>query len=367
MRICYLSHSGSHFSAPYVEYFAAAGHEVHLISLQQGSVPHAIMHHPLRRAVNPERAGAVYLWAHRAIRRVLQEIRPDVVHAHYVTSNGFMAARTGFHPLVVSARGSDVNQALTHPIRRHLVRYAMRRADLVNVVSAELERKVLGLGVPPEKLLRLTQGIEVERFSSRRETRLPGPPRLICTRRIEAVYQCERIVRALARLAADHIDFQFTFAAGGPDEANVRRQVQAAGLEGRVRFLGGYQYDALPGILANGDIYVSASLSDGTSPSLLEAMASGLFPVVSDISGNREWLSGDGDCLFFDSCSDDALVACLATAIRESHRWPAAAVANYARVSRDADRNRNMAILAEHYRWLVEGQPLTFSAAGAAR
>jgi glycosyltransferase involved in cell wall biosynthesis len=50
----------------------------------------------------------------------------------------------------------------------------------------------------------------------------------------------------------------------------------------------------MPNLLAKTDIYVSTSLYDGTSVSLLEALASGAFPVVTDIPSNREWIT-DGD------------------------------------------------------------------------
>lgn len=355
MRICYVSHIGSHFSVPYIEYFADQGHEVHLISLQAGDHPQAIMHHPLRRSVDPMKAGPVYLWAWRAVRRVIREIRPDIVHAHYLTSNGFMAARCGFHPLVVSGRGSDVTQSLGHPIKRRLIAYAMRKADLVNVVSGELEETVLGMGVPGGKVLRLTQGIPTGPFMATRNSRRPGPPRLICTRKLLPLYQCDRIIRALATLASRGEVFELVFAAGGPLEAELQAQVEQAGLADRVRFLGGFAQDELPGLLAETDIYVSASRWDGTSPALLEAMASGAFPVVSDIPANREWLSGDGDCLYFNPSDDRQLVAALTTAMRDEALRQAAVDRNRRVVAERGDRESNMRILAGHYERLVGG------------
>jgi len=82
-----------------------------------------------------------------------------------------------------------------------------------------------------------------------------------------------------------------------------------------VTFLDGYTQEQLPRILSEADIYVSATSFDGTSISLLEAMASGAFPVVSDIAGNREWLTGRGDSLLFDPNKTLQLTRCLELAI----------------------------------------------------
>ena len=90
----------------------------------------------------------------------MRSIAPDLVHAHFLTSNGLVATTSGFHPLVVSARGSDVHNSLRHPLRRALIRYVVQRADLVNPVSAELAAKVATLGVPAAKTLCLSQGID---------------------------------------------------------------------------------------------------------------------------------------------------------------------------------------------------------------
>src|SRR5262245_53206442 len=103
MRICYVTHSNSHFAAPYVDYFSARGHEIHVISFHPHDLPNAIMHHPAGQSFDPERDKWRYVWNAGAAVRQIREIRPDILHAHYVSSNGVLAAASGVHPLVVSA------------------------------------------------------------------------------------------------------------------------------------------------------------------------------------------------------------------------------------------------------------------------
>ena len=358
MRICYIAHSVGHFVAPYVDYFAHQGHEVHLISFSHEPLANAVNHHPLPDGRDPTGSPLDYARAIPAVRRLVRRIAPDLLHAHFLTSNGLVAAATGFHPLVVSARGSDVHYSLPRMLRRATIRFVLRRADLVNPVSEELGRLVVALGVPRAKTLCLTQGIDAERFAGVRRAAQPGGPlRMICTRKLQAPYRPEVVVDALARFAAMGHEFQFTFAAGGRDAAAIRALVIARGLARRVVFLGGYDADALPALLAAADLYVSAARWDGTSPALLEAMAAGVFPVVTDCAANREWLRDERDGMLVATDDAECLAAGLARAVADRDRWPAAAERNRRAVRERADRRTNLAIIAEHYARLVREFP----------
>jgi glycosyltransferase involved in cell wall biosynthesis len=103
------------------------------------------------------------------------------------------------------------------------------------------------------------------------------------------------------------VDFELVFAAADP-EGRTHRLVREQGVQEHTRFLGGYALEDLPAILGRADAYASCSLKDGTSSSLLEAMSTGLFPVVSDIEANRPWVE-DGRTGRFFPCGDDEALA----------------------------------------------------------
>jgi glycosyltransferase involved in cell wall biosynthesis len=352
MRLCFVSHSTSHFTKPYVDYFTSLGYEVHLVSLFREDVSNAINHHPLATFSRTLLPTLTYLRALEPVRRAVRSISPTIVHAHYLTSNGVLAAFAGCRPLVVSIHGSDLH-GMRHPIRRAAARFALNHADLVNPVSQHMQSSLLSLGVDPRKLLPLSQGVETNLLRIDRSGRHDGPPRLLCTRRLEARYNCITIIRALSLLRARGIAYRATFAADGPDEASLRKEVSRRGLDDLVTFLGGYRQEALAGLLAAADIYVSAKPEDGASVSLLEAMASGLFPVVADIPGNREWLTGEGDGLLFHPYDSSALASCLEAAISNDALRRQAAQINLVRVRGQGDRATNLARLADAYRKLT--------------
>ncbi len=365
MRICYIVHSQSHFATPYIDHFARRGHEIHLISFTRDLLPNAVNHHPLPHDCDPTKSSLSYVRAIPQVRRLVRRIAPDLLHAHFLTSNGLVAAASGFHPLVVSARGSDVHNSLLYPARRALIRFVLQRADLVNAVSAELAARVADLGVPAAKTLCLSQGIEAARFDVPRVPPADGVVRIVCTRKLHRPYQPQTIVAALARLAATGVPFHVTFAAGGRDLEALRRDVGARGLADRVTFRGGYSAAELPALLAASDVYVSASLWDGTSPALLEAMAAGVYPVVTDCPSNREWLAGEGDGLLFPADDVDALAAALARAVGEPARWQTARARNRREVWARADRERNLEILGEHYERLLAAKRSSVATRGS--
>jgi glycosyltransferase involved in cell wall biosynthesis len=108
------------------------------------------------------------------------------------------------------------------------------------------------------------------------------------------VYNNEYLIRALAMMPDTVGDFTVTFVSSGPLLASSRQladELLPCHVRSRVEFLGGVNDERMAEILRISHIYVSTSRSDGTSSSLLEALASGLFPVLSDIPQNREWIN----------------------------------------------------------------------------
>lgn len=353
MRICYVAHASFHFLPSYVNFFCGQGHEVHVVTLENGNVPNAVMHHPYRRRFDPMQNKLVYFRAWRGVRRALRRIRPDIVHAHYLTSNAVMAAIADVHPLAVTAHGSDVHESTGSRLRRAVIRFVTRRADLVNTVSDGLRDNLLGIGVPVEKIVTLTVGIDTGRFLCDRDKAREGPIRILCTRRMLPVYECGTIIRALGDLKTRGSSFVAVMAGTGPEEPALKALAAENDLADHVRFLGGYRPAELPALLADAEIYLSASRWDGTSLSLLEAMASGLFPVVSDIPANREWLSGDGDGLLFPVGDTRLMADYLQKAIDDADSRRRAVAVNRRRVSERGDRDTNLRMLGEHYQRLI--------------
>jgi glycosyltransferase involved in cell wall biosynthesis len=171
--------------------------------------------------------------------------------------------------------------------------------------------------------------------------------RILCNRKHYPLYDNDTIVRALAQLRDDGLDFECRFAGTGPSLEATRLLARDLGLEEKVRFLGDLEPAEVPDLLRWADVFVSAARSDGAPSSLFEAMSAGVFPVVTDVRANRDWLESEqtGFLCRFGRAED------WARGIRFAWENPEirsrAAAVNRARVRRDCDRKSGLLALEE--------------------
>lgn len=310
LRICFMGAPDSIHTRRWLESVAKSVAEVHLLCLDplQSPPPAGVHVHALRdRAASlpgrasPIRTGRAHAWVRLLIgiqryrsaglKAALSRIKPDVLHAHYVSDAGVVAALSGFRPLVLSAWGSDI---LVDPGRslpaRWLVQYALRSADAVTFDSDEVAseiRRLAGREVPTAKVL---FGVERSRLSAP----IKDKQRVILSaRNHEPHYNIDAVVRAWATLEADMPAWSLEVAGSGSQTAHLQALVKHLRAH-RVVFSGALSRDDLWAELQKASLFVSVPSWDGVSATLLEAMAAGCLPVVSDLPSNHEWVT-DGD------------------------------------------------------------------------
>jgi glycosyltransferase involved in cell wall biosynthesis len=317
-----------------VAYFAERGHDVHVASCERPDELAATFHPlpapPLPRALR-------YPLAAPALRALVARLAPAAINAHFVPNYGFMTALAGGHPHALSVWGSDVLLSAAHsPLHRWRARFALSRADLVFTDADMLTDAVVALGVPRARTLMVPLGVDTRVFASASASRgADGLPRVVSTRRLEPVYDIPTLL-AGARAAAASTAFALDVAGDG----SLREALVLAGSDlPRTSFHGALREDEIARLLQRADVYVSTSLSDSTSVSLLEAMACGAFPVVSDLPANREWIEHGVNGLLFPPGDAPRLAACLIDALADGARRADAATRNQAIVRARATRD----------------------------
>jgi len=284
-----------------------------------------------------------------------------VIYAPFVASNGLSAVLAWNGPIVTSARGGDVldqvgRKGIRRMLREMLVRFVCRRCIMVHAVSTELQDELVRLGVPRSKLFCIPVGVDVRVFRPAADMPRPQATRLICTRRHEPIYDNITIVEALAMLKAAGRRFHCTFASEGISLEALKERASSLGLDDCLSFPGEVPHDRVPGLLREADIYITASLSDGTSSALLEALAGGLFPVVSRIAANLPWIEHGRTGLFFEPRQAAQLAEALARAIDDPELRRTAFELNRRRMEVEGDMSGNMARLAGVLEHVASGQ-----------
>ncbi len=352
MRIATLSNASVVHTRRWVEHLRGRGHDVRLWSLEPGPPELGARMLPALPLPGVLR----YPLAVPTLTRELHDFAPDLVDAHFVPNYGLMGALSGVRPLSVAAWGSDLLLAgRRDALQRVRARHVLRSASLVIADANNLADAAIALGARREHVRSIPWGVDRARFApaARRE-----PGLLFSTRMHEDVYDIPTILRGAARVLAARPDAFLAIAGDGSLRDALEREAAALLPAGRFRFLGRLSPAELAGWLGRAEVFLSASLSDSTSLSLLEAMAAGAIPVVSDIEGNREWVAdGDGARLF--ACGDaDALARSLEHALADA-AWASAARARNARVIEErGDWHRNFARIEAAFESLAAGRAL---------
>jgi glycosyltransferase involved in cell wall biosynthesis len=180
------------------------------------------------------------------------------------------------------------------PFHRARARYVLREAPMIHVDAANLAEAAVELGADPRSVWTRAWGVDTVAFQPDGRPAAPGgrePLRILWTRQLEPVYDPEPFVRALGLLKLRAVPFRATLAGSGPLRPSVEAWIREEGVAEEVALEGFVGEDRLRELYRSADRYVSISRSDSTSQSLLEAMSSGLLPIVTDIAGNREWVT----------------------------------------------------------------------------
>jgi L-malate glycosyltransferase len=276
------------------EYFAERGHEVHFITYDPPNrkMPGVAVH------VVASRWNNLYLSfipRHLAIKRLVKEIRPDLVHAHFIAKFGFHLPDLKFRPSVVSAWGDDI---LILPHRSRLLFWYTKKVleyvDLVYAVSRNLRDHIVGdFGIRGTKVRHLPFGIDTTQFSPRKEAVARDTIEVFSNRNFYPVYDTETLVRGFALAYREEPALRLSFKGLGPEEEKIRSLVTELGLDGQIAFRKKSRYADVPEDYRNADIFLTTSLSDGTPVSILEAMASGLPCIATAVGGIPEWIENN--------------------------------------------------------------------------
>lgn len=139
----------------------------------------------------------------------------------------------------------------------------------------------------------------------------PASRIILSLRALEPLYRVEDIVTGFANLVAKNMDAHLVIGNDGGLRPRLQRIVQSLSLEHRVSFIGHQPEDSLPELLRAADAYVTASEVDGSSVTLLQAMACGTPIVASDIAGNIQWITPGATGLLFRLADSADLAAAL--------------------------------------------------------
>ena len=246
---------------------------------------------------------------------VILRNRCNLIHVHWaipVGLIGILAGRLLRKPLVVTIHGSDFRMATENSnLLKKIFLWVCRGAKQINCVSELQAKGIEKMGVGGEKISTFPMGIDesfLEAGRSRSEKMNGRPYTVLSNRNLLPIYNVSLLIRAMPLVLVEEPETNFLIAGDGSERENLEKEARNLDGGSSVQFLGRVPHEEMPNLLAKADIYVSTSLYDGTSVSLLEAMGSGALPIVTDIPANREWIV-DGENGFLVTKDEEAFLA----------------------------------------------------------
>lgn len=335
MRILYFSRDYSPHDYRFLTSLGGSEHQVYFLRLEQRGSPKETRPLPPEVQVVDWAGGKTpadwWRWPAYVlgVRRVIRQIQPDIVHAGPLHTAAFLAALSGGHPLVSMSWAYDLlYEAATNRLRRWAADFALRRSDVLLVDNPAIAHLALVRGFPRERIVIFPWGIDLERFTPgsdgglRAELGWRDNFVLLHMRNLEPIYGVDVLARAFVQAAGQQSELRLLMLGAGTLEAEVRGILEQGGVLDKVHFTGTIGQDRLPAYYRAADLYISASHSDGSSVSLMEAMASGLPSLVSNIPGNRQWIDRGVQGWLFPDGDPDGLAQGILEAYAQHKQLP---------------------------------------------
>lgn len=270
--------------------------------------------------------------------------RLDLIDAHFGYPEGYAAVKLGRWlgvPVTITLRGTESRHACD-PKLAPLLKEALHGASHIFAVAEALKRVAVALGIPPDKIEVIGNGVDTQRFrpldrqSSRAQLDLPADvPILISVGGLVERKGFHRVIAQLPTLIERWPNLIYLIVGGPSAEGNNRPELEALavqlGVEAHVRFLGAVAPDQLAAPLSAADIFILATRNEGWANVFLEAMACGLPVVTTDVGGNREVVSDPALGIVVPFDDPNALLVALIQALETP--WDRAAIRRYAEQS----------------------------------
>ena len=231
---------------------------------------------------------------------ILERIKPDLVHAGPVQGPAFLTALVDFHPLVTMSWGSDLlYHAQRSPWMRYATKYTLAHTDLFFGDCQTVANAAIRYGVDQGRMVLFPWGVDLGHFSPLKDGNEKDTLReklgweknfvILCNRSWASIYGVDVLAKAFVKVAQRDERLRLLLVGDGPQAAQIHRIL--APVQHKVHYQDRLPNSELPGIYRSADLFVSPSHCDGSSISLLEAMACGCPVLVSDIPSNLEWVA----------------------------------------------------------------------------
>ena len=282
------------------------------------------------------------------VQKLIKAYAPDVIHAHYASSYGFISTTISYQcKKILTVWGSDVLHARKNFFLKALIDRSLKKFAWINVPSLELSAILQKIGIPKSKILVFQYGIDLEVFDQYKEPKGDsGEIVILSSRNWASLYNINLIIDGFKIAYEKNKKLTLRLVGSGSDEESQLIQNKVSGHVG-IQIIGKLPRVELIKELWKAHMFISIPVSDGMSLSVLEALYAECFPVLSNIPPNIEILTG-GEGLLVKSFSSEEVGA---TILKAASSYNTSDLSkNKFIVSDKANYKKNIATIESKYR-----------------
>jgi len=317
MKICFLADAASIHTQKWAIHFASKGNEVHIISFRDADINGVNVHHiDSSESIDTNPSASIfskfgYVLSSNHIKKLIKRINPAILHAHWATSYGFLAALSGFHPFILSTWGNDIIiLPKKYWIIKKIVEYNLKKADVVTATSSMLASATAEFIHDGKAVHTIPFGVDTNLFTPSKEKSPGGKICIGIVKALEEKYGIEYLIRAFKIISERGYESNLIIVGEGSLRKNLEELAESLSLANSVRFTGKVDNTAVIEFLHMIDIFIVPSISSSETfgVAALEASSCGIPVIASNIGGLPEVIV-DGETGYLVPPQNEAAIA----------------------------------------------------------
>ena len=289
MKIIILGENGSVHIQKWIKAIASnSSIELHVISFDRGLKYDGVTYHPIKKITGTK---LDYLLNLFKVKYFIKKIKPDLIHAHYATSYGFLASFSGFHPMIITGWGADIFDSPKNWLFKKMLISSFKNADALSVLSKITKEEMKSL---TDKYIHLIPfGVDLDKFIPLKQKKSDFI-RIGTIRTLSEKYGVEYLIRAFAFVSKKFDNIQLEIVGDGPLRNFLEDLTIELGIEKKVIFHGyvnqNANYEKYIEILSNFDVFTILSILDSETfgVAAVEASACGIPVIATSVGGLPE-------------------------------------------------------------------------------
>lgn len=314
--ICYLADASNPHTIKWCNYFKNKGYNIHVISLNEGKIDEVNVHNfnfNVKELKNESSLKKIkYITAIKEIKKLIKEIKPDILHAHYASSYGLLGSLLNYKPYVLSVWGTDIYDFPNGGIiQKSIIKYNLKKADYIFSTSKDMAKETNKY--TDKKIFITPFGIDTDFFKPLKkvsnDTFTVG---IIKT--LEKKYGVDDLIKGFKLLKEENPnkEIKLKIAGSGSQLDNLENMIKELNINKCVEFLGRIPLDKVSDVFNTFDVAVFPSLRESFGVSALEAQACEIPTVVSNVGGHPEVLINGETGMIVETKSPNQIKECLA-------------------------------------------------------